>query len=83
LIAALHRRGVLRPHRPDSRWVRGVDVDRDQHPVDAAGRPDSRIRVLGPLCEGATFYNNLVPSPAVHSRPVHDAHRCAAAVLAG
>ncbi len=81
LIAALHRRGAIRPHRPDSRWVRGIDVDRDQHPVDAAGRPDPRIFVLGPLCEGATFYNNLVPSPGVHSRPVHDAHRCAAAVL--
>jgi uncharacterized NAD(P)/FAD-binding protein YdhS len=81
LIAALHRRGVLRPHRPDSRWVRGVDVDRDQHPLDATGRPDPRMSVLGPLCEGATFYNNLVPSPQVHSRPVHDAHRCVAAAL--
>jgi uncharacterized NAD(P)/FAD-binding protein YdhS len=81
LIAALRRRGVIRPHRPDSRWVRGVDVDRDQHPLDTAGRPDRRIRVLGPLCEGTTFYNNLVPSPNVHSRPVHDAHRCVAALL--
>jgi uncharacterized NAD(P)/FAD-binding protein YdhS len=81
LIAALRRRGAIRPHRPDSRWVRGIDVDRDQHPVDATGRPDPRIWVLGPLCEGATFYNNLVPSPNIHSRPVHDAHRCVAAVL--
>jgi uncharacterized NAD(P)/FAD-binding protein YdhS len=81
LIAALHRRGAIRPHRPGSRLVRGVDVDRDQHPLDAAGRPDPRISVLGPLCEGATFYNNLVPSPNVHSRPVHDAHRCVRAVL--
>jgi uncharacterized NAD(P)/FAD-binding protein YdhS len=81
LIAALRRGGVIRPHRPDSRWVRGIDVDRDQHPLDTAGRPERRIRVLGPLCEGATFYNNLVPSPNVHSRPVHDAHRCVAALL--
>jgi len=83
LLAALHRRGAIRPHRPDSRWVRGIDVDRDQHPLDASGRPDPRLWVLGPLCEGATFYNNLVPSPNVHSRPVHDAHRTAAAILAG
>ncbi len=41
-----------------------------------------RIWVLGPLCEGATFYNNLVPSPGVYSRPIADAHRCAAAMLA-
>jgi len=83
LIAALHRRGAIRRHRPGSRWVRGIDVDRDQHPLDTAGRPNPRIWVLGPLCEGATFYNNLVPSPNVHSRPVHDAHRCAAAILGG
>jgi hypothetical protein len=39
--------------------------------------------VIGPLCEGATFYTNLVPSPGVYSRPIADAHRCAAALLAG
>ena len=40
----------------------------------------TRIWVLGPLCEGATFYNNLVPSPGVYSRPIADAHRCASAI---
>ena len=60
----------------------GIDVDRDQHPLGADGTPNQRIWVLGPLCEGATFYNNLVPSPGVYSRPVADAHRCAAAMLA-
>jgi hypothetical protein len=39
--------------------------------------------VLGPLCEGSTFYNNLVPSPGCYSRPIADAHRCAAELLAG
>ena len=43
-------------------------------------QPDPRIWVLGPLCEGATFYNNLVPSPGVYSRPIADAHRCASAI---
>ena len=60
----------------------GIDVDRDQHPLDAAGRPERRLWVLGPLCEGATYYNNLVPSPNAYSRPVYDAHRCAAAMFA-
>ena len=80
---------VLRALRDTFRYVvdfggltaASIDVDRDQHPLDTAGRPERRIRVLGPLCECATFYNNLVPSPNVHSRPVHDAHRCVAAVL--
>ncbi len=82
LLATLARKGWIRPSRPGSRLVPGIDVDRDQHPLDAAGRPNRRIWVLGPLCEGATFYNNLVPSPGVYSRPVADAHRCAAAMLA-
>jgi uncharacterized NAD(P)/FAD-binding protein YdhS len=82
LLASLHRNGWIRRHRPASRHVLGIDVDRDQHPVDADGRPQRRLWVLGPLCEGATFYNNLVPSPQVYSRPVFDAHRCVTAMFA-
>ena len=81
LLASLHRKGWIRPHRADSALVRGIDIDRDQHPIDADGVPDHRIWVLGPLCEGATFYNNLVPSPKMASRPVFDAHRCVNAML--
>jgi uncharacterized NAD(P)/FAD-binding protein YdhS len=81
LIRALHERGRLRRHRPGSRHLHGVDVDADQHPLDAGGRPDTRLWVLGPLCEGATYYNNLVPFPDDFARPVHDAHRCVAAML--
>jgi uncharacterized NAD(P)/FAD-binding protein YdhS len=82
LLASLHRKGWIRPHRPGSSVVHGIDVGRDQHPVDARGLLDRRIWVLGPLCEGTTFYNNLVPSPNMHSRPVFDAHRCVATMLA-
>jgi uncharacterized NAD(P)/FAD-binding protein YdhS len=82
LLSALARKGCIRPSQPGSRLVPGIDVDRDQHPLDATGQPNPRIWVLGPLCEGATFYNNLVPSPGGYSRPVADAHRCAAAMLA-
>lgn len=82
LLGALARKGWIRPSRPGSTLVPGIDVDRDQHPLAADGTPHQRIWVLGPLCEGATFYNNLVPSPGVYSRPVADAHRCTAAMLA-
>lgn len=81
LLAGLHAAGRIRARRPDSPYVTGIDVDRDQHPRDAAGRPDRRLWVLGPLCEGSTFYNNLVPSPDTWSRPIVDAHRCALACL--
>ena len=82
LLRALAARGWIRRSAPGSRPVPGIDVDRDQHPRDAQGQPHPRIWVLGPLCEGATFYNNLVPSPGVYSRPIADAHRCASAMLA-
>jgi hypothetical protein len=82
LVCSLFGSGRLRPYMPGSRCVKGADVDADQHPRDRDGRPDRRIWVLGPLCEGATFYTNLVPSPQVYSRPVYDAHRCVAAMFA-
>jgi uncharacterized NAD(P)/FAD-binding protein YdhS len=82
LLRALHAKGWIRPHRPGSRYVRGIDVDRDQHPVTVRGEAEPRLWVLGPLCEGATYYNNLVPSPNVYSRPIFDAHRCVAAMFA-
>ena len=80
LVTALYRAGRLRPHRPESLVVHGVDVDRDLHPFDAQGLPERRIWVLGPLIEGATFYTNLVPSPGAFSRPFHDAHRIVVAM---
>jgi uncharacterized NAD(P)/FAD-binding protein YdhS len=82
LLRALAAKGWIRRSAPGSRYVPGIDVDRDQHPRDAHGRPHPRIWVLGPLCEGATFYNNLVPSPGVYSRPIAVPHRCASAMLA-
>jgi uncharacterized NAD(P)/FAD-binding protein YdhS len=82
LIRALHQRGWIRPHRPASAVLPGIDLAADQHPVRADGQPERRIWVLGPLCEGATYYTNLVPSPGAYSRPVFDAHRCVAAMFA-
>lgn len=82
LLNALYAKGLIRSHRPGSRWVVGIDINPDQHPINSHGRADGRLWVLGPLCEGATFYNNLVPSPATYSRPIYDAHRCVSAMYA-
>jgi uncharacterized NAD(P)/FAD-binding protein YdhS len=82
LIAALHRRGWIRPRLAGSKHVLGIDIDRDQHPRKATGGIEPRLWVLGPLCEGSTFYNNLVPSPGAFSRPAFDSHRCVKDMLA-
>ncbi|HET6210471.1 MAG TPA: FAD/NAD(P)-binding protein [Jatrophihabitans sp.] len=81
LISSLYRQGRIRPLRTGSRHLVGIDIDRDQHPLAVDGQADRRIWVLGPLCEGATFYNNLVPSPGGFSRPMYDAHRCVSELL--
>jgi hypothetical protein len=33
------------------------------------------------LCEGATYYTNLVPDPTDFARPIFDAHRCVSDLL--
>ncbi|ULR50906.1 FAD/NAD(P)-binding protein [Streptomyces deccanensis] len=82
LLADLLASGRIRRHRPGALSSRGVDITADQHPVAADGRPDRKVRVLGPLCEGATFYNHYVPSPGGRNRALADADRCVTAVLA-
>ena len=81
LVSTLHAKGWIRPHRPESPYVGGIDLTPDQHPIRADGTTERRVWVLGPLCEGTTFYNNLVPSPGRYSRPVVDAHRCVKAMF--
>ncbi|MGI5341223.1 hypothetical protein ACQEVS_29390 [Streptomyces sp. CA-181903] len=50
-------------------------MDASLHPVGADGTSDRRLWLIGPLCEGATFYNHLIPTPG-YSRAFVDAHRC-------
>jgi uncharacterized NAD(P)/FAD-binding protein YdhS len=60
LIAAMRASGVIRPYRPVPGRSWDIDVDREQHPLDVDGRPDRQLWVLGTLCEGRTYYTNLV-----------------------
>ncbi|MEA2188166.1 MAG: hypothetical protein QOK16_3177 [Solirubrobacteraceae bacterium] len=81
LISRLYVNGWLTRHRPDSSRVHSVDLDTCLHPVSTSGEPDRRLWILGPLCEGTTFYNHAVPSPGGYSRVVADAHRTVAEML--
>ncbi len=81
LVDALFREGRIRPNPAAPPGLAGIEVDSQQHPIGATGEPDRRIWVLGPLCEGSTYYNNIVPSPGCYCRPIADAHRCAAQLI--
>lgn len=81
LIRRLHAKGWLSRHSPQSVSVHSADIDTDQHPVAAGGRADPRLWILGPLCEGTTFYNHAVPAPGGYSRVVADAHATATKLL--
>jgi len=81
LLAALFREGRILPNPAAEPQLAGIEVDQNQHPISATGEPDPRIWVLGPLCEGSTYYNNIVPSPDCYCRPIADAHRCAAQLV--
>ncbi|MGW0278377.1 FAD/NAD(P)-binding protein [Streptomyces sp. NPDC003006] len=75
LVRSLHRRRVLSPLLPGSARVATADVDEALHPVGPDGRSHRRLWLIGPLTEGATFYNHLIPTPG-YSRAFVDAHRC-------
>ncbi|WFE47839.1 FAD/NAD(P)-binding protein [Verrucosispora sp. WMMD1129] len=76
LVRSLYQRGRLRRHAPGSAAVHAADVDANLHPVGEDGS-DPRLWLIGPLCEGPTFYNHLIPTPG-YSRAFVDAHRCVA-----
>lgn len=81
LVVALHARGHIRSFRPVPGRSWGIDIDPDHHPLNRRGEPDRQVWVLGTLCEGRTYYTNLVPFPEGFCRPVFDAHRCVAGAL--
>jgi len=76
LVRNMFERGTLRPCAPAGGHVPGAEVGPGHHPIGRDGRERRRIWVLGPLCEGSIFYNHLVPSPRVWSRPVFEANHC-------
>lgn len=50
-----------------------IDVRADGR--SSALKPQARMWIFGPLCEGATYYNHYVPSPGMFSRSSNDADR--------
>ncbi|MGP3948514.1 FAD/NAD(P)-binding protein [Streptomyces sp. 7N604] len=82
LITNLHARGMLRPYGATGSGASTVDVDEHLHPRDRLGRSHPRIWLLGPICEGVSFYTHVLPEPGNRSDCVVDAHRVVTELLA-
>lgn len=72
--------GLIRP-RSDEPGMDGIDINAANHPVSIDGEVVRNIWVLGPLAEGACYYNHYVASAGAPSRLFIDAHKVANAIL--
>lgn len=82
LLLALQSEGLVKPFSNGGFSVGGIDVDANNHPVDAHGVTAQNLWALGNLTEGANFYTYILPRPLVNSRFIHDAGRAVLEMLA-
>ena len=66
LKASGRARAAISNH--DDTILADLDISEDHALVDARGRPQTSIRVLGMPCEGMTYFNHYLPSPGSRSR---------------
>jgi homoserine O-succinyltransferase len=81
LFASLLRRGRARPLDFEGTPVGSIDLTRDFHPLDAKGRPQTRLWVFGVLSEGVRYFTLYIPSPKSRVRAFVDAEFCAQEVV--
>jgi hypothetical protein len=83
LLTQLYRRGRVSQFRYGEVAVGSVDLTADSHPIDAEGRPQTRISMFGVLTEGVRHFTAYIPSPRSRMRAVEDIGACVAEILAG
>ncbi|QBF28336.1 hypothetical protein EXN22_22545 [Pseudomonas tructae] len=76
LIRNLYERGVIRAYFNGNYHPGGIDVDKNQHPINQQGEVQENIWALGNLVEGPNFYTYVLPRPGVNSRSLKDAGCC-------
>jgi MOSC domain-containing protein YiiM len=67
-------------HQRGSQPPRGIEIDGANHPVSRTG-VEIDCWVFGLLCEGATYYNNYIPSPGHSVRCFADTDRAVNVIL--
>lgn len=80
LLASLAGAGRLREQAIAEDFA-VLDISPELHPLDTDGHADERLWVLGPLTEGAKYFNNYIPSPKSRIRAFQEADRCVKSIL--
>jgi hypothetical protein len=76
LIRNLLEQGIFRPFINQGYHPGGIDIDRDQHPINRNGEAQTTLWALGNVVEGPNFYTYVLPRPEVNSRALQDSGRC-------
>lgn len=81
LVRNLQRRGLVRPFSNGEFHPGGIDISRDQNPIDNLGSVVPNIWALGNIVEGPNFYTYVLPQPCVNSSVIRDAARCVSSMF--
>jgi uncharacterized NAD(P)/FAD-binding protein YdhS len=76
LMGNLLRRRLIRPYCNGDYHPGGIDIDRDNHVINAEGAREPRMWAVGYLVEGPHYYTQELPRPGRLSRLTLDAQRC-------
>lgn len=82
LLDSLHGSGRLRPCRPGSKYIKAPELSPGFNPITADGQCLATLYVLGPLCEGNTYYNHYIPTNLGVSPAFAEAHQTVGAMFA-
>jgi hypothetical protein len=77
VLSRLHAAGRIRAF-PDAC---GIDVSRGHHPLNVRGEAEQRLWVLGPLTDGAKYFNHYIPSPKSRFQAFRDADAIVCTIL--
>ncbi|HEV7370368.1 FAD/NAD(P)-binding protein [Arenibaculum sp.] len=76
LIAALRDSGRVRAFTNRGAHAAGIDVGEHAHCIRRDGTIEPGLLALGPLVEGARYFNHYIPSPGSRRRAFEDAEAC-------
>jgi hypothetical protein len=81
LLSRLYSKGRLAQMSYGDTEVGSVAISEDFHPIDAGGRLQPGLSLLGVLTEGIRYFTHYLPSPRSRIRAVLDAEACVRSII--